>query len=47
MKLELADAEGRSFQAEVNREQHETLRARVGERLYVRPRKLRIFVEPR
>ncbi|PYQ19996.1 MAG: sulfate ABC transporter ATP-binding protein [Acidobacteria bacterium] len=47
VKLELADAEGRSFQAEVNREQHETLRARVGERLYVRPRKLRIFVEPR
>jgi sulfate transport system ATP-binding protein len=46
VKLELSDAEGRSFQAEVTREQHEALQARVGERLYLKPRKLRIFVEP-
>ena len=45
VKLELADAEGRSMQAEVTREQNESLQARVGERLYVKPRKLRIFVE--
>ncbi len=45
VKLELSDAEGRSLQAEVTREQSEALQARVGERLYVKPRKLRIFVE--
>jgi sulfate/thiosulfate transport system ATP-binding protein len=45
VKLELADAEGRSLQAEVTREQSESLQACVGERLYVKPRKLRIFVE--
>jgi sulfate transport system ATP-binding protein len=44
VKLELADAEGHSLQAEVTREQHEALQARMGERLYVKPRKLRIFV---
>jgi sulfate transport system ATP-binding protein len=46
VKLELTDPDGGSLQAEVTREQHETLCAQVGERLYVKPRKLRIFVQP-
>jgi hypothetical protein len=45
VKLDLSDADGRSLQAEVTREQSDALQARVGERLYVKPRKLRIFVE--
>src|SRR5438552_4129710 len=45
VKLELSDTDGRSLQAEVTREQSEALQARVGERLYVKPRKLRIFVD--
>ena len=45
VKLELSDADGRSLQAEVTREQNEALQAHVGERLYVKPRKLRIFVD--
>ena len=45
VKLELSDADGRSLHAEVTREQGEALQARVGERLYVKPRKLRIFVD--
>ena len=45
VKLELAAAEGHNFQVEVTREQHEALQARVGERLYVKPRELRIFVD--
>jgi sulfate transport system ATP-binding protein len=45
VKLDLSDGEGRSLQAEVTREQSEALQPRVGERLYVKPRKLRIFVD--
>jgi len=45
VKLELTDPEGGSLQAEVTREQHDALHAREGESLYVKPRKLRIFVQ--
>jgi sulfate/thiosulfate transport system ATP-binding protein len=45
VKLELADPEGGNLQAEVTREQHDALQVRVGESLYVKPRKLRIFVQ--
>jgi len=45
VKLELTDPEGGSLQVEVTREQHEALQAGVGESLYVKPRKLRIFVQ--
>jgi sulfate transport system ATP-binding protein len=46
VKLALTDPEGGSLQAELTRERHDALQARVGESLYVKPRKLRIFVEP-
>jgi sulfate transport system ATP-binding protein len=45
VKLELTDPEGGNLQAEVTREQHDALQVRVGESLYVKPRKLRIFVQ--
>jgi sulfate transport system ATP-binding protein len=45
VKLELEDAEGRPIHAETGREHFETLGARTGERLYVTPRQVRIFVE--
>jgi sulfate transport system ATP-binding protein len=45
VKLELSDAEGRNLQAEVTRAENDSLQASVGERLYVKPRKLRIFVQ--
>ena len=45
VKLELTDPEGGSLHVEVTREQHDALQARVGESLYVKPRKLRIFVQ--
>ena len=45
VKLELHDPDGGSLHAEVTRERNEALQARVGERLYVKPRKLRIFVQ--
>jgi sulfate/thiosulfate transport system ATP-binding protein len=46
VKLELEDGEARRVQVEATREQYEALRPEVGERLYVRPRRVRIFVEP-
>jgi sulfate transport system ATP-binding protein len=44
VKLELEDAEARLVQVEVSREQFEALRAAAGDRLYVRPRQVRVFV---
>jgi sulfate transport system ATP-binding protein len=44
VKLELEDGEKRLVQVEATREQFETLRPVVGERLYVTPRQVRIFV---
>ena len=44
-KLELAGADGRLVQVEIPRERHDTLAPRSGERLYVRPRRLRVFVD--
>jgi sulfate/thiosulfate transport system ATP-binding protein len=47
VKMELEDGEGRPVHAEVTREQFEALGAAPGERLYVTPRQVRIFVEER
>jgi sulfate transport system ATP-binding protein len=47
VKMELEDGDGRPVHAEVTREQFEALRAAPGERLYVTPRQVRIFVEER
>jgi sulfate transport system ATP-binding protein len=46
VKLELADDDGRPIQVELGREPFEGLGPAVGERLYVRPRALRVFVAP-
>jgi len=45
VKLELEDADRRLIQVETTRERFESLRPEPGERLYVRPRQVRIFVE--
>ena len=44
VKLELVDDERNVLQVEVARDQYEALNPKMGERLYVRPRKLRVFV---
>jgi hypothetical protein len=46
VKLELVTGDNRIVHVETTREQHELLRPTTGERLYVRPRQVRIFVEP-
>jgi hypothetical protein len=44
VKLELEDGEGRAVQVETTREQFEALHPSAGERFYVKPRQVRIFV---
>ena len=44
IKLELEDGETRLVQVEATREQFEALHPKAGERLYVKPRQVRIFV---
>ena len=44
IKLELEDGETRLVQVETTREQFEALHPKAGERLYVKPRQVRIFV---
>lgn len=46
IKLELEDGETRLVQVETTRGQFEALQPKTGERLYVKPRQVRIFVEP-
>ena len=45
VKLEVIDDERRPIQVELGREQYESIRAIVGERVYVTPRKVRVFME--
>jgi len=45
VRLELAGAHGGLIHAEVPREQFETLGVQPGDRVYVTPRKVRVFVE--
>jgi sulfate/thiosulfate transport system ATP-binding protein len=45
IKLELEDGEARLVQVEITRGQFEALQPKTGERLYVKPRQVRIFVE--
>src|SRR5262249_42224155 len=47
VKLELEDGERRLIQVETPREHFEALQPNPGERLYVRPRQVRIFVAGR
>ncbi len=46
VKLDLEDGARRLVQVEATREQFEALLPGAGERLYVKPRRVRIFVEP-
>ena len=41
----LADVNGALIQVDLGREQHEKLQPLNGERLYVKPRKLRVFMD--
>jgi sulfate/thiosulfate transport system ATP-binding protein len=45
IKLELEDADARVVQVETTRAHYDALQPRAGERLYVKPRQVRIFVE--
>lgn len=44
VKLELLDDGRRQLQVEVARDHYDALNPKIGERLYVRPRKIRVFV---
>jgi hypothetical protein len=46
VKLELADDEGHLLQVDVTRQHHDEMQPQRGERLYVRPRTMRVFVQP-
>jgi hypothetical protein len=45
VRLELEGDEGETIEAEIPRETWEALAARPGERLFVSPRAVRLFVE--
>ena len=45
VKVELADDEGRALQVDLTRQRHDEIRPQAGERLYVRPRMVRVFVD--
>jgi len=45
MRLELEDGEGKLLQVELPRERYEELALRPGERLYLRPRRVRVFLD--
>ncbi len=44
VKTELHDDDGRLIQVQLSRETYDDLRPAIGDRLYVKPRKLRVFV---
>ena len=43
VKIEVAGGDGRQLQVEVGREQYDGLRVTLGERLYVKPKRVRVF----
>jgi sulfate transport system ATP-binding protein len=45
VKIEVSDEERRPIQVELGREQYATIRAIIGERVYVKPRKVRVFMQ--
>ena len=45
VKMEVADDDRQAMQVELGREQYERLRAIIGERVYVKPRKVRVFMQ--
>jgi sulfate transport system ATP-binding protein len=44
VKIEVNDAAGRPLQVELGREQYDHIRALPGERIYVKPRRVRVFI---
>jgi sulfate transport system ATP-binding protein len=46
IRLELEDADARHIQVETTRERFEGLELQAGQKLYVRPRQVRVFVSP-
>jgi sulfate transport system ATP-binding protein len=47
VRLELEGADAALVQVEIPRERHEALQPQLGERLYLRPRRVRVFVDER
>ena len=47
VKIEVTDAERQPIQIELGREQYERIRVIIGETVYVKPRKVRVFMEDR
>jgi sulfate transport system ATP-binding protein len=45
VKIEVKDDEGALFQVELGREPYAQIRAIVGERVYVKPRRVRVFMK--
>jgi sulfate/thiosulfate transport system ATP-binding protein len=45
VKIEVTDAERRPIQVELGREQYERVRVIIGETIYVKPRKVRVFMD--
>jgi sulfate transport system ATP-binding protein len=47
VKMEASDAEQRLIQIELGREQYDHVRAIIGERVYLKPRRIRVFMQDR
>jgi sulfate transport system ATP-binding protein len=45
VKIEVMDADRRPIQVELGREQYEKVRVIIGETVYVKPRRVRVFME--
>ena len=46
VRLELEGDDGAILQVEIPRDRHEALRPQLGERLYLRPRRVSVFLDP-
>jgi len=46
VRLQLVGEDGALLQVEMPRDRHEAMRPQIGERLYLRPRTVRVFLEP-
>jgi len=45
VKIEVVDQDRRPIQVELGREQYERIRVIIGETIYVKPRRVRVFME--
>jgi hypothetical protein len=45
VKIEVMDADRRPIQVELGREQYERIRVIIGETVYLKPRRVRVFME--